>query len=258
MNQEFDSEDSINSDEAIKVIEFKYLTPNFHHELDDKGTSVNKRMNGINTMMCKFKDVLGCKDDFCVQSCGFKSTNQVSTQNMHTQSGQKIDQTLDIIQQTEIHLANSRRRQNSRNSIDKHPRGRQHQNSQALQTNLISSRKPKRQIYVTQIVNDHNDLTSFPFPHPQRVSRMLANNDGLHSQKGSSVSTQKGILKSSSFEVIKIGSRQSMQSLNSPMMRPSSKRVSFEFTSEQLRKLRNHTTSIDPQKYQRLKTKFQK
>ncbi|CAD8208524.1 unnamed protein product [Paramecium pentaurelia] len=258
MNQEFDSEESINSDEAIKAIEFKYLTPNFHHELDDKGTSVNKRMNGINTMMCKFKDVLGCKDDICIQSNGFKSTNQVSTQNMQTQSGQKINQSLDIIQQTQIHLANSRRRHNSRNSIDKQPKNRQHQNSQALQTNLISNRKPKRQIYVTQIVNDHNDLNSFPFPHPQRISRMLANNDCLHSQKGSSASTQKGILKSSSFEVIKIGSRQSMQSLNSPMMRPSSKRVSFEFNSEQMRKLRNHNTSIDPKKYQRLKTKFQK
>ncbi|CAD8119661.1 unnamed protein product [Paramecium sonneborni] len=240
MNNEFDSDESINSDEAIKTIDFKYLTPNFHHELDDKGTSLYKRMNGINTLMVK-------------------STNQVSTSNMQTQSRQQLNHTLENLKQTEIHLSNSRRRYNSRNQVDKQSQNRLNKNSYKLQTNIISPRKPKRQIYVTQIVNkNNNDLNSLSFSYPQRISRILANNDCMQSQKGSSASSQKGILKSSSFEVLKIGGRLSMQSLNSPMMRPSNKQVSFEFTSEQMRKLRNHNISIDPKKYSRLKTKFQK
>ncbi|CAD8119632.1 unnamed protein product [Paramecium sonneborni] len=216
-------------------------------------------MNGINTLMCKFKDVLICKDETYLQSNGVKSTNQVSTSNMQTQSRQQINHTLENLKQTEIHLSNSRRRYNSRNQVDKQSQNRLNKNSYKPQTNIISPRKPKRQIYVTQIVNkNNNDLNSLSFSYPQRISRILANNDCMQSQKGSSASSQKGILKSSSFEVLKIGGRLSMQSLNSPMMRPSNKQVSFEFTSEQMRKLRNHNTSIDPKKYSRLKTKFQK
>ncbi|CAD8180109.1 unnamed protein product [Paramecium pentaurelia] len=264
MNQQFDTEDSINSDEAIKSIECKYLTPNFHPNLDDKGTSVHKRMNAINQLRCKFKESLVSKDEVFTQSSPFKSTNVISSQNGLPQS-EFPSSTLKaevLTKQDKVHLADSRKRHNTKNSIEQFQEKQikqNHRKSQPhLQPNLIQTRKPKRQIFVTQIVNDHCEITSFPFPKPQRLSRIIQNNDGYHSQRGSSTSTPRGILKSGSFEVLRIGSRPSTQSLNSPMMRPSSKKVSFEFTSEQLRKMKNNNGNSDHNKYQRLKTKFKK
>ncbi len=63
MNNEFDTEESINSDEAVKIIECKQIIPNFQHDPDNKGTSVYKRMTKINPLIYKFKEVLVCKDD---------------------------------------------------------------------------------------------------------------------------------------------------------------------------------------------------
>jgi hypothetical protein len=54
----FDTDDSIYSDEAIKSVQCRYIIPKFNHDLDDRGTSVHKRMNGINTLNCKFKEAL--------------------------------------------------------------------------------------------------------------------------------------------------------------------------------------------------------
>ncbi|CAD8197153.1 unnamed protein product [Paramecium pentaurelia] len=264
MNQQFDTEDSINSDEAIKSIECKSLTPNFHWDCNDKNTSVHNRMNAINNLMCKFKESLVSKDEIYTQSSPFKSTNGISSQNGLQQS-ESLSQTInvdDITKQDKVHLANSRKRHNTRNSIEQFLEkqiNQNHRKSQPnLQTNMIQGRKPKRQIYVTQIVNDHCEITSFPFPKPQKLSRIIQNNDGLQSQRGSSTSTPRGILKSSSFEVLRIGSRPSTQSLNSSMIRSNSKKVSFEFTSEQILKMKNNRANSDNSKYNRLKTKFKK
>ncbi|CAD8084062.1 unnamed protein product [Paramecium sonneborni] len=264
MNQLFDTEESINSDEAIKSIECKSLTPNFHHNLDDKGTSVHKRMHGIHTMMYKFKEQLLFKDEIFTQSSPFKSTNVISNQKGLQQSEIPI-KTEDFLKQDKVHLADSRKRHNTKDSIEQFQQKQiqqSHRKSQPhLQANIISivqARKSKKQIYVTQIVNDHCEITSFPFPKPQKFSRMIQNNDGLQSQRGSSTSTPRGILKSGSFEVLRIGSRPSIQSLNSPMIRSNNKKVSFEFTSEQLRKMKNNRVNSDHNKYQRLKTKFKK
>ncbi|CAD8116865.1 unnamed protein product [Paramecium sonneborni] len=261
MNELFDTEQSINSDEAIKSISCKNLTPIFHRNLDDQGTSVHKRMNAINNMICKFKESLISKDEVFTQSSPFKSTNLVSSQNGILQS-EIPSQTQDFFKQHQVHLADSRKRHNTKDSIQQFQEKlikQTHRNSQPnLQANILQTRKPKRQIYVTQIVNDHCEITSFPFPKPQRLSRIIQNNDGLHSQRASSTSTPRGILKSGSFEVLRIGSRPSTQSLNSPMLRPQNKKVSFEFTSEQLRKMKNNRASSDHNKYQRLKTKLKK
>ncbi|CAK69738.1 unnamed protein product (macronuclear) [Paramecium tetraurelia] len=265
MNQQFDTEeDSINSDEAIKFIECKSLTPNFHIDCNEKDSSVHNRMNAINTLMCKFKESLVSKDEIFTQSSPFKSTNGISSQNGFQQS-ESPSQTInaeDFTKQDNVHLADSRQRRQNRNSIEQFIGMQIHQNHRKsqtqLSTNMIQTRNAKRQIFVTQIVNDHCEITSFPLPKPQRLSRIIQNKDGLQSQRGSSTSTPRGILKSTSFEVLRIGSRPSTQSLNSSMVRSSSKRVSFEFTSQQIRKMKDNRANSENSKYQRLKTKFKR